>query len=360
MLNGAMLNGATVTVSRWVTGIALVTLAGCAQNADDSAETTHAALTDAPASQVEQGNPEEAGKRIDVDEVHTVDLVVPIGQGRKVHLVEKFTLRGLARRERRAILLLPGTIVKASFYDIDVDGYRFQSDLAKAGYITFASDYEGSGGSSYPDDGHSVTHSFLVDESRRVMQAVRILSGVPRVDVLGESNGGSVASELCDDAFRTRTCVMASMLYRTGTPMFYSVFLDPAFIAFIDGQPKGYMTTTADLYFNIVPRSPAPVAAEILAKQPGLFSVGTMLAPAHGLPWFDPTRARVPGLVIQGTLDNTATQSDGDDLRDAYGSQGGGHAQLVRIEGAGLIPRIENPPLNAQFERIVLDFLEAH
>ena len=276
-----------------------------------------------------------------------------------MHVVEKFSLRSWFARDRRAVLLLPGTIVKASFYDIDVDGYRFQSDLAKAGYFTFASEYEGSGESSYPDDGHSVTHRFLVDESRIVLEAVRFLRGIPRVDVLGESNGGAVASELCAEP-SARTCVLSSMIYRTGTAFFTSVFLDPAFVALIDGQPKGYMTVTQDMYFNIVPRSPAPVAADILLKQPGVYAVGPLLAPTHGLPWFDPTYARAPGLIIQGTLDDIATQSDGDDLRASYGSRACGHAELVRIDGGGHIPRIENPPIHAEYEKAVLDFLKKH
>ncbi|HWL86013.1 MAG TPA: alpha/beta hydrolase [Polyangiaceae bacterium] len=301
------------------------------------------------------GKPTEA----QLDQVYTLDHFVTVGPGRRVHLVEKFSLRSWFEPERRAILLLPGTIVKASFYDIDVDGYRFQSDLAKAGFFTFASEYEGSGQSTNPDDGHTVTHRFLVDESRTVMNAVRFLRGVPRVDVLGESNGGAVASELCAEP-TARTCVLSSMIYRTGTPFFTSVFLDPAFVALIENQPKGYMAVTASMYFNIVPRSPAPVAADILAKQPGTYAVGPLLAPVNGLPWFDPTRARAPGLIIQGTLDDIATQSDADDLRAAYGSRGHGHAKLVRIDGAGHTPRIENPPFNSQYENAVLDFLNAH
>jgi pimeloyl-ACP methyl ester carboxylesterase len=295
----------------------------------------------------------------ELDRVYTLDHFVTVGPGRRVHAVEKFTPRSWLRSERRAILLLPGTIVKANFYDIDVDGYRFQSDLAKAGFFTFAIDSEGSGESTYPDDGHTVTHSFLVDEGRTVLNAIRFLRAVPRVDVLGEANGGAVAAELCAD-LAARTCVMSSMIFRTGTPFFTSVYLDPAFVAMIDNQPKGYMNVTDAMYFNISPRSPAPVAAEILAKQPGTYAVDPMLAPTHGLPWFDPSHARVPGLIIQGTVDDIATQSDAEDLRASYGSVGHGRAQLVRIAGANHTPRIENAPFNTQYETAVLDFLNAH
>ncbi|WP_394840825.1 alpha/beta hydrolase [Pendulispora brunnea] len=295
----------------------------------------------------------------ELDRVYTLDHFVTVGPRRRVHAVEKFTLRSWLRPERRVVLLLPGTIVKSNFYDIDVDGYRFQSDLAKAGFFTFAIDSEGSGESSYPDDGHSVTHSFLVDEGRMVLNAIRVLRGVPRVDVLGEANGGAVAAELCADP-AARTCVMSSMIYRTGTPFFTSVYFDPAFIAMIDNQPKGYMNVTEAMYFNIAPRSPEPVAAEIFAKQPGTYAVDPMLAHTHGLPWFDPTHARAPGLIIQGTVDDIATQSDAEDLQASYGSIGHGRAELVRIAGANHTPRIEKAPFNTEYQTAVLSFLNAH
>jgi alpha-beta hydrolase superfamily lysophospholipase len=296
----------------------------------------------------------------ELDKVYTLNHFITVGTARKVHVVEKFTLRSWLRYPRRSVLLLPGTIVKASFYDIDVGGYDFQSALARQGFFTFASEFEGSGLSSYPADGHSVTHQFLVDESRRVLEGVRLLRFVPRVDVLGESNGGAVASEICDDAIRTRTCVMSSMLYRTGTPFFNTVFLDPNFVLFLQGQPHGYLTVTPSSYFNILQDTPPAVANAIVTKQPGIYAVGPLLAPANGLPWFDPTRARVPGLVIQGTVDDIATQPDGDELRAAYGQHGGATAELVRIAGAGHIPRIENPPANEEYRKTVFQFLNAH
>ncbi|WP_394834942.1 alpha/beta fold hydrolase [Pendulispora rubella] len=276
-------------------------------------------------------------------------------------MTEKFTLRSWLRHPRRAILMLPGPIVKASFYDLHTDGYAFQSDLARAGFFAFAIDYEGTGESTYPADGRSVTHAFLVDEARKVLDTVRLLRGVSRVDVHGQSIGGAVASELCADATRARTCVMSSMLYRTGSAFFNQVFLDPAFIAFLESQPNGYLAATPPFYsLNIVTRSPAPVANEILATQPGPYAVMSVLTPAYGLPWFDPTRAKVPGLIVQGTLDTIPAAEDPEDLRAAYGACGGGTAKLVWIAGAGHIPLIENAPFHTEYKTAVLHFLNAH
>ncbi|WP_394845080.1 alpha/beta fold hydrolase [Pendulispora brunnea] len=316
-------------------------------------------LADARPAAAESEGPHAS--QTDLDAVYTLEHFVPVGPGRKVHMTEKFTLRSWLRYPRRAVLMLPGPIVKASFYDLHTDGYSFQSDLAQAGFFAFAIDYEGSGESTSPPDGRSVTHEFLVDEGRRVLEAVRRLRGVARVDVHGQSIGGAVASELCEDATRTRTCVLSSMLYRTPSEFFKKVFLDPAFIAFLEGQPNGYLPTTPSFYsINIVTRSPAPVADEILATQPGPYPVMTVLRPAYGLPWFDPTRAKVPGLIVQGTLDTIPAATDPEDLRAAYGTRGGGNAKLVWISGGGHIPLIENAPFHIEYKTAVLDFLDSH
>lgn len=301
----------------------------------------------------------EACSAHDLDRVFVVEHDVRVGRGRHVHVTERFTLRSWLSWPHRGVLLLPGTVVTGSFYELDVDGYRLASDLARRGLFTFAMDSEGSGASSYPADGTTVTHDFLVAEARVVLRALRTLRLVPRMDVLGESNGGGIAAELCADALRTRSCVMASMLYAQGTPFFEAVFLDPGFLAFLTSQPDGYLDVGPPLYFNIVSGTSPEVAAAILATQPGLYATGPLLEPT-ALPWFDPTHARVPGLVIQGTADNIATAADADALVAAYGSAdgAGGTATLVRIEGAGHIPRIEPAPASDTYRDAVIDFLD--
>lgn len=295
----------------------------------------------------------------DLDRVVVLEHEVRVGRGRHVHVTERFTLRGLLRWPHRGVLMLPGTVVTGSFYELDVDGYRFASDLAREGYFTFAIDAEGSGLSSYPSDGASVTHDFLVAEAQTVLRALRALRLIRRMDVLGESNGGSVAAELCADARRTRSCVLSSMIYAEGTPFFEAVFLDPGFIGFLSSQPDNYIDAGPELYFNIAARTTPEVQAAIFATQPGLYATAPLLV-ATTLPWFDPTMARVPALLIQGTEDNIATQADADALVADYGSApgAGGHATLVRIAGAGHLPRVEPPPLNETYRDAVVSFLD--
>jgi hypothetical protein len=264
----------------------------------------------------------------ELDQVYELHHFVRIDATRRVHVTETFTLRSWLTWPHRGVLLLPGTLSLGSFYNLDVDGYRFQDTLAQNGYFAFSVDYEGSGGSTYPANGYDVTHDFLVSENRRVVRFVRILRLIPRLDVLGESNGGSVAAELCDDARAIRSCVMSSMLYAEGTPFFNAVFLDPGFVWFLSNQPEGYMNVGPELYFNIASRMSPEVQAATLSTQPGRYAMGPLVAPVGGIPWFDPRRSA--GLIIQGTEDNVATQNDADLLADAYGETGGGGG-VVRI-----------------------------
>jgi hypothetical protein len=294
-----------------------------------------------------------------LDRLYTVEHNVPVGPGRRVHVTEKFTLRSWLRWPHRAMLMLPGTISKGSFFNPDVDGYRFQDEVARRGFFAFTVDYEGSGTSTYPANGLDVTHSYLVNSMRPVLAYTRLIRLVPRVDVLGESNGGAIAAELCDDATRVRSCTMSSMIYKEGTPFFNAVFQNPGFIGFLQSQPNGYLDVDASYYFNITLTSPPAVSAWVLANQPGRYAVAPLTVAAT-LPWFDPSRARVPGLIIQGTLDDIGTQNDSDLLAADYGSApgAGGHATIARIAGASHIPRVDPAPLNTQWNSTVLSFVD--
>lgn len=356
-----------MTRRSWFWGMSVAMAMGCAGEAPPTdLATDDVGVTEAMLSDAEPALPEEAeamlsGRRrltaADLDRVWAVDHYVPVGRGRRVHVREHFSLRSWVQWPHRGAVLLPGTVVTSSFYDIDVDGYRFAEDLAREGHFVFAVDYEGSGESTYPDDGFVVTHDYLTASMRTVVRYARLVRWIPRVDVVGESNGGAIASELCDDALRVRSCVLSSMLYAEGTPFFQAVFLDPGFLGFLMSQPDGYLDVTPDLYFNVLARTTPEVAAEVLANEPGVYAVPPLYAPVD-LPWYDPTGARVPALIIQGTEDNIATQADADALAAAYGSApgAGGVATVLRIEGAGHLPRIE-PGANTVWSDAVIGFL---
>jgi pimeloyl-ACP methyl ester carboxylesterase len=76
-------------------------------------------------------------------------------------------------------------------------------------------------------------------------------------------------------------------------------------------------------------------------------------------PSYDPTHARVPGLIIRGEFDQNAPASDTAVLAAEYGSAGGAApAQIVTVPGALMLPRIEAAPHNEQLWAAFLAFLE--
>ena len=94
----------------------------------------------------------------------------------------------------------------------------------------------------------------------------------------------------------------------------------------------------------------------VLVHQAGFETFAEELA---GLPAYDPTGARVPGLIIRGELDQNAPVSDTLELAQAYGSAGGAApASIVSIPGAMMQPRLEGAPHNDQFWDAVLAFID--
>jgi pimeloyl-ACP methyl ester carboxylesterase len=283
-----------------------------------------------------------------------------IANDRRGAVRESFTVASWQRSPRRAILLLNGTPTTGDFYNIPVDGYRGRELLAQRGFFAYTVDFEGSGASTFPNDGFSLTFDVQTDSMRQVVDAIRRMRHVPVVDLLGEAEGGGVAAQLCADAERIRSCTLSAMLYKTATDAFRAFFLSQAFHDLIFGAPNGYLDIGPELYFNVLAAAPPEVAAWVLANQPGRYSMGLVAESlAEGLSGYDPTRARVPGLIIRGDFDQNAPASDTLMLAADYGLLGGaGPARIVTIPGALMIPRIEAPPNNERFWQAVLDFVD--
>lgn len=338
--------------SSLVLTLLLGTIAGCgmevaeASSADEALRACEPELPD----EVEAGL--HGRGRPALDRLHTVDHYVPVGPERWIHLRETFTLRGLLRRHRRAVLMLPGPIVSGEIFQIDVDGYRGRDILANEGAIAVTADFEGTGESSFPVDGRSLTQQQQVESMRVVVRYLRLIRGVDRIDVLGESWGGGVAAELCADRRRVRSCILASMLYRTPSDFANMTFRSPGFRGFLDSLPNGYIETNEFIYAGLAaPMEPA-VAAAFIASESGTYAISP-LYDVYDLPFFDPTAARVPGLLIQGEFDPNQSLADAEDLVAEYG----GPMDLVVIEGGGHIPRTEPAPQHDAYWDAVTDFL---
>ena len=294
------------------------------------------------------------------DQVITLTHRIKVGNDRQVAVRESFTLQSWQRSPRRAILFLNGTPTTGDFYNIPIDGYQGRELLAQRGFFAFTADFEGSGDSTSPEDGFSLTFDAQAESMRQVVDYIRTTRSVPLVDLLGEAEGGGVASQLCVDDTRIRSCTLSSMLYKTGTDFFNSFFLSAQFQALIFGAPQGYLYIPPDLYFNVLAAAPPEVAAWVRANQPGRYSMGLVAESLIEMPsGYDPTLARVPALIIRGEFDQNAPASDTQVLAAAYGSRSGaGPAAVVTIAGALMLPRIEAPPHNKSFWDAVIDFVD--
>lgn len=322
----------------WMTMAASVSLAGCGR-ADDVGS------SEAALSRRHDG---DCG-----DGLVTTDHYVSVSSGRWIHLRETYQSRHHGHGPRRAVLMLPGPITNGDAYQLDVDGYRGRDILASEGAYAFTADFEGTGESSFPADGRSITQDSQVDAMRAVVSYIRRVRRVNRVDVLGESWGGGVAAELCADRRQVRSCILASMLYRTPSDFANMTFRSPGFHALLDSLPDGYIPTDGFLYGGLTAAMEPAVATAFVETQSGTYTTAP-LYDVFDLPFFDPTQSRVPALLLQGELDPNQSIDDAIDLTNDYA----GDMELVVITGAGHIPRLEPSPAHDVFWEEVLDFLD--
>jgi alpha-beta hydrolase superfamily lysophospholipase len=287
-----------------------------------------------------------------LDAVHTLDHFVAVAPDRVIHVIETFTLRSSLECPRRSILMLPGPVTNGVYFNITVPGYDGGEILARRGFFAFTMDFEGSGQSSVPPQGRDATFARDLEDSRAVVEYVRATRGTRRVDLLGESWGGGIAAELCGDPQTTRSCVLSSMLYRNVTAAGDAAFRSPALHALLDSLTDGYIPLPPPFYAQFVTNSPAAVQAFTFAQEPGTYSVAPLYAPFN-LPFFDPSVARVPGIILEGDSDPNVPASDTQQLGMDYGEHG---APVVFIH-AGHVPRLEVAPANDIYWNTVIDFV---
>lgn len=335
--------------TRVALGLAL--LVGCASPGADAPDEALAAAEPALPAQVESALLEDELPDRLADRLFTIEHRVPVGPDRWIHLRETFRLRAWFRRDRRAVLMLPGPLVTGEFFEIPVDGYRGRSIVAREGAFAFTADFEGTGDSSRPADGRDATHASQVEAMRRVVRYIRWIRRVRRVDVLGESWGGGVAAEVCADRRRVRSCVLGSMLYRTPSDFANETFRSPGFRALVESMPDGYFPTTPETLAGLTAAMEPEVAAWTAEAMPGRYAVVPLLD-VFDLPFFDVPSGRVPALLVQGEHDPNQSLDDARDLVADWGPS----MRLVVIEGGGHIPRTEPAPIHDHYWAAVLGF----
>lgn len=305
-----------------------------------------------------------------LDQVRRYEHTVPIGSGRTLAMTETYTLRSWLRFPHRAMIMIPPQGSKRSVYNIPFDGYDGGAILASEGFFAFTADPQGTGDSFQPANGLTVTYDSETADFLKAVDYIRLTRLVPRVDVLGEEIGGGVAMQMAADSSRIRSCVAASMIYKTGSDFFNVVFNSPEFKGFLFGAPDKYFQTFPEAYFNVLAGASPEVSTWFLGTQVGRYAAGTYQEDFdrlfEGGDSYDPTNAKVPGLLIRGELETNNPMSDVVALANDYGSKarshGHGHhgpdpAEIAVIDGGSHIVRLDAAPRGAQFWDIVLDFV---
>lgn len=251
---------------------------------------------------------------------------VNVGNGAKLHVIAKHSIRSLTVFPRRAILMLPPTLATNEIYDANVPGdpsFNALDRAAREGYFAYALSYEGYGKSSQPADGSTVTAERMLEQTGKVIEWIRLNALADEVDIFGMSVGSSLAVALGGTQSTTKQkyvgrIVLASHVYKSVTPFFEEVFFSPEFRAFLESAPNGYIETDPSAYGLLMDRAVPAAGAWAAATLPGRYATGPTLE-GFDLPVFDAAHGRAPALQFWGDADLVTPLSDVAEFQADYG-----------------------------------------
>lgn len=288
----------------------------------------------------------------EISKIHTLEHQVPIGGGHYLHVTESFTLSSWLRGPRRAIIFLSSSVHKGHCWSIPVPGYSATEMAAERGMFAYTLDYIGVGESHVPKSGIEISVQSNVDAIRNVIKHIRCFRAIPKIDLVGEGYGGIVASQLASDEHRIRSCVMIAIPYKelAGGPA-----TSAEHISRLSKVPNGFLPMQADEYDLFLDEAPPEVKNYIRETQPGPYPVAFTLVVLQEPPFFDPSTARAPGLLLCGAKDQVVGPNDPQELAADYGTSG---AKLVISETAGHAPRVEGQKVAKWLWEQIFQFTE--
>jgi pimeloyl-ACP methyl ester carboxylesterase len=331
------------------TMIAIVCLLMAGYVTQVSAEAEDAGSAQVAAVQQELSSPASAALQTLCHQEFRFEHWIDVGEGVRIHVLERFSGRSVLRFPHRALLMLPATLAANTYFDAEVEGdpsFNALHQAASRGFFGFAMSYEGFGESSIPEDGKTVTAARILDHTGAVVEWIRTHRGVPQVDVFGTSIGAAIAiaiggTESPIDFRHINRVAIATNVYKTYSPETQAVF-SPEFKALLLGLPGGYITTTTDNYTSIFAGMDPAALAWANATIPGTYPVGPLLG-GFELPFFEAAPGRVPLLQFWGSESPTTPLADVEQLQNEYG----GPHELVVYDGAAHNPILE--PVRHQF-----------
>ena len=309
-----------------------------------------------PAVSAALADPDAADPTV-LDRVHRLEHRVPVGGGAVVAVTESVSARALLRTPRRTVVHLSGPVTVRSSWNIPVDGYDTGTMDAARGLHSFTIDYLGFGDSTRPADGAMVYPLDQVEPLRVALAHLQRLRGIiVGMDLVVESIGGGIATQLAADDALVRSVVLTTLLYTGMSELAQSILLTDDYRAYLAGFEDGYLVTDGAYYGQFTAPSPPAVAEWLAASQPNRYPTGFFLRMYEGLPYFDPSVARARGLVLPGPGDFVPVAGDAEALAHDYGKDG---AELTLLDGGGHNPRFEAGDVVTRYWRHVYDFIEA-
>ena len=280
------------------------------------------------------------------DHLWTIEHDVELADGAVLHVTERFSARSAVRFPRRALVMLPGTLVTGEMYDLDTDpALRLNAldQAAEQGFFAYAVTYEGYPGSSLPEDGSAVDAERSLEHVAEIVQRIRFSRGVPRVDLFGTSFGASLAVGLAGTESPIPThsigrVVVQAMVYQSVTPLFEATFFSPEVQALFESAPNGYIETDPSVY-GLILAGADPAAVEAGGETfPDVYATGPTLE-GFELPVIEVTPGVRPLLQLWGDADPITPLED----VEAFSADYGGPHELRVLPGAGHAPYIGDP-----------------
>jgi pimeloyl-ACP methyl ester carboxylesterase len=274
--------------------------------------------------------PHRSGEELIIDDGGTC---VGVEETPRVEL--RYRAPVVPRSPRRALLMITGALASAAAYDAPVDGYNCLDRAAAAGYDAFAMSFEGTGASSYPDDGTTVDPTRLLSDAAGALESVRDATGVGSVDLLGSSVGSLIAMQLGSKGSPVPVSHVGGLIL-TGV-VYGSAPSDamPPLTWAVNGGcwMPGYVASSAADYAPLLATAPHRLAAWAECALPATYALGPLLVEGE-LATFDASLAQAPALQIWGDADPITTADDVSLFQSSYG----GPIALHVMPGGGHVP----------------------
>lgn len=305
------------------------------------------------------GAQQQASSSSEYTDIVTKHHFVTVSNGATIHVVEKYSPSALAHGRRRAMLMLPATLVTNIIWNADVPGHPEYNGLARAaaqGYAAYTLDYEGYGQSSLPADGKSVTAERLLQDAGDLVRWIRHRRHGAKIDLLGASLGSSLAIQLGSKNSPIPRkwishVVVTANVYKGVTPLASQVFFTPEAFELLSSVPGGYIQTVPPVYGVILAGADPEAAGYCYQNCLGVYAVGPTLE-GWDLPVFDAHDGRAPLLQFWGDQDLMTPLSDVEQFQAEYG---GSHS-LVVLNGGAHVPHWES--VREQFWADTFAFLD--